>query len=86
MNGYHVDAVPEGYLLVCSNRDRPGVISHISSVLAKSGINIAGMTVGRDRPGGRAVTVLNIDSPVQAALLKRIRSSRIILDAQVVKL
>jgi D-3-phosphoglycerate dehydrogenase len=86
INGYHVDVVPEGHLLICTNQDKPGAIRHLSSVLAEDGINIGSMTVGRDRPGGTAVTVVNIDQPPSPQALLRIRSYPIILDARLVQL
>ena len=86
IDGYHVDAVPDGYLLVCSNHDKPGVIAHISTVLSRNGINIAGMTVGRKEIGGKAVTALNIDSAIPERLLEEIKNCSTIVDARLVKL
>jgi len=69
LDGRHLEARPAGEMLFISNEDRPGVIGVIGTVCAEHGINIADMTVGRLAPGGRAVTVLNIDSaPTDAAL------------------
>jgi D-3-phosphoglycerate dehydrogenase len=86
INNNHVDAVPEGYLLVCSNRDRPGAIAHISKVLSRNNINIASMTVGRKKIGGRAVTVLNVDNYISEGILKKIKSNPIIIEARLVEL
>ena len=72
MNGYHVDAIPSGYLLVFSNVDKPGLVAGVSSVLGENKINIAGMTVGRNVPGGQAVTVINVDSQIPEAVLKQL--------------
>ena len=86
IDGYHVDAVPAGYLLVCSNHDKPGVIAHISTVLSQNEINIAGMTVGRKEIGSKAVTALNIDGPISAGLLEEVKDSPLIIEARLVKL
>ena len=64
INSYHLDAVPDGHMLIVRNSDAPGVIRHISTILADHQINIANMNVGRDAPGGEAVTVVNIDTPL----------------------
>jgi len=86
IDDYHVDAVPSGYLLVCSNHDKPGVIAHVSTTLAKNKINIADMTVGRKEVGGKAVTMINIDSALSDKVLEELKSSPLIIDAQLVKL
>ncbi len=86
INNYHVDVVPDGYIIVCTNKDEPGVISYVSTVLAKHAANIANMTVGRDVRGGTAVTVINIDNPVSDDVIAAIRSSPIIFDAKLIRL
>ncbi|MBI4335021.1 MAG: ACT domain-containing protein, partial [Candidatus Omnitrophica bacterium] len=83
---FHVDAVPSGYMLVISNIDKPGIVGQIGSILGQNNINIAGMNFGREKPGGRAVTVLNIDSPVPEGVLNEIKSAKNITDAKVIKL
>jgi hypothetical protein len=49
-------------------------------------MNIADMTVGRDKPGGTALTVMRTDAPVSQSLLAAIGSSRLILDAKAISL
>ena len=38
---YHVDVVPQGSLLVFKNRDVPGVIGKVGTLLGDLGLNIA---------------------------------------------
>jgi D-3-phosphoglycerate dehydrogenase len=76
INAYHLDAVPEGHMLIVRNADKPGVIRHISTILADHEINIANMNVGRDKPGGEACTVVNIDTPLSEEALADISSLR----------
>ena len=61
---FHLDAIPEGAMLLVSNDDRPGMVGRIGSVLGEAKVNIAYMSLGRDRSGGRALAVLNLDSPL----------------------
>ena len=86
IDNYHVDVAPHGHLLVTRNHDRPGVVAHVSSVLAQRGVNIADMTCGRDQPGGTSTLVISIDSPVTAEVVHQIESSPLILRAQLVSL
>jgi len=83
---YRVDADPTGHLLVTRNHDRPGVIAHVSSVLARCEANIADMTCGRDHPGGTSLLVINIDNPIDEGILKQIEASPLIQRAQLVSL
>lgn len=64
INGYAIDIVPEGYMLVTTHIDKPGVIGRVGTILGNHGINIAGMHVGREGIGKKAVMVLNVDDPI----------------------
>ncbi len=61
IDGYRVDAVPAGHMMVARNRDEPGVIGFIGSVLGEHDVNIAGMFNARNADGGEALTVYNLD-------------------------
>lgn len=63
VNGRHVEARPEGVILLFENRDHPGIVGHVGSLLGRHNVNIAGMSLGRTEPGGQALTLLNLDSP-----------------------
>lgn len=81
----YVDAVPEGYMLVTSNKDVPGIIGQIGTILGKNGVNIAGMSFGREAKGGKAVSILNIDSDVPKNVLEEIRKAPNIYGVKLVK-
>jgi len=86
INESYVDAVPEGFMLVMSNKDVPGIIGQIGTILGKSRINIAGMSFGREEKGGKAVSVLNVDSDVPKSVLEEIRNAQNIYSVKLVKL
>ncbi len=86
INEFYVDCVPEGYMLVISNKDVPGIIGQIGTILGKNNINIAGMSFGRDKKGGRAMSILNIDSDVPKTVLDEIRRAKNIQGVKLVKL
>ncbi len=86
LDDYAFDALPEGEMLLCSNDDRPGMVGSLGTLLGEAGINIAHLSLGRDRTGGRAIAIFNLDSPVGADLLARIRGLRGILWAEQVSL
>ncbi|MBW2057357.1 MAG: phosphoglycerate dehydrogenase [Deltaproteobacteria bacterium] len=72
LNDSPLGGVLAGHLLVIRNEDRPGVIGNIGSVLGKKGINIASINVGRDRAGGRGITLLSLDAPLAKPIIDEI--------------
>jgi D-3-phosphoglycerate dehydrogenase len=86
INDYYVESVPEGYMLVISNNDVPGIIGQIGTILGRNGVNIAGMSFGRDKQGGRAVSILNVDSEVPKKVLDEMRLAKNINEVKLVKL
>ncbi len=70
---YRVDIEPEGILLVFENKDVPGVIGRIGSILGSARVNIAGFRLGRERKGGIALGILNLDDPVPEHILEDLR-------------
>ena len=67
INGYRMDMVPEGAMVLVQNRDQPGVIGHVGEALGSAGVNIADMTIARrpaDGGGYTALMLLNVDGDV----------------------
>ncbi len=73
INGFAVEVVLEGELLVLSNNDKPGVIGNIGTLLGKNNINIARMQFGREKQGGKAISVVSVDTPVSKDVLSKIQ-------------
>lgn len=84
IDDYEVEIVPEGNMLVMNNNDKPGVIGNIGTMMGKNNINIARMHFGRESAGGRAISVVNIDSSISDELLEEIRHLPNILDVKVI--
>jgi D-3-phosphoglycerate dehydrogenase len=74
IDGYHVEIPPFGHMVVTSHTDKPGMIGKVGMLLGDKGINIAGMHVGREAAGGRAIMVLLVDEPIPDALMQQIRA------------
>ena len=86
INARPVEARPHGVILVLENTDRPGMVGRIGTLLGQHGVNIATMSLSRNQAGGTALTVLNLDSAPGEELLKEIRNSGDIRNAQVIEL
>lgn len=74
LDDFRFDAVPEGELLLVSNDDRPGIVGMVGGLLAEQRINIATMSLGRDRAGGQAIAAINIDSALPPGVAAELRS------------
>jgi D-3-phosphoglycerate dehydrogenase len=74
MRDLDMEFVPEGFVLVLSYEDRPGVVGKIGTLLGRLNVNIAAMQVGRRARRGRAIVVLNLDEDVSADQLAALAS------------
>lgn len=72
LNGYEIEVPIAKHLIVMFYDDRPGIVAVYGREFGDAGINIAGMQIARQRAGGRALSVLTVDSPVPDALLEKI--------------
>ena len=73
MNGLRVSFSGDLPTLIVQNRDQPGLVSDVTSILARNGVNIATLQLYRDHPGGSAVMVIEIDKPVPQEELDGLR-------------
>jgi D-3-phosphoglycerate dehydrogenase len=75
VNGYDVEVPFAEHLIVMLYTDRPGIVAVYGREFGDAEINIAGMQIARHEAGGRALSVLTVDSPVPAALLTSLRDA-----------
>ena len=71
INGYNMDMVPRGHMLLIQNADVPGIIGLVGTELANAGINIGGMSISRREIDGEvtALMVVKVDvAPSQDVL------------------
>jgi len=86
IDDYYVEATPIGAMIMIQNWDKPGIIGNLGMLLGKHNINIAAMTFGREKLGGKAISVLNVDSPVSADILDKIEKTENILSVRVINI
>ncbi|HSM12582.1 MAG TPA: ACT domain-containing protein, partial [Thermoanaerobaculia bacterium] len=65
---------PEGRLLVLENRDVPGVVGRIGTLLGAAGVNIADIHLARDERAHEALSVLRLDQEPGEAVLAELRA------------
>jgi D-3-phosphoglycerate dehydrogenase len=83
---FKVEIVPEGEMLFMYNNDKPGVIGNIGALLGKNKINIARMHFGRETPGGKAISVVSIDTHASPQIIDEIRKLPNILSIKQIRL
>jgi len=86
IDGFGVEAVPEGYLLICHNEDKPGIMGYIGTVLGENNVNIASMTLGRKKKGSPALTVLNLDQGIDQTVVKKIEEFPVMHSVKLVRI
>ena len=86
VNGQPVEIVPEGVLFFMTNKDRPGIVGYLGSLMGRHNVNIASMSLSRDIAGGHALTVLNLDSVPPPAVIEEAQKDQDITNVRVVKL
>ena len=86
IDNFFLEFSPQGYVLLLENKDIPGVIGKVGTILARNGVNRAGLHLGRTAPGERAVSVIIVDGPVPENVLKEIENEEEIYSATLVKL
>lgn len=95
LNGAEVEAPLAGNLLIMRNRDVPGVIGRVGTVLAADGVNIARFALGRESSQStngpqssraNALGLIQTDIPIAAAVLERLRAIPEILSLRPVAL
>jgi D-3-phosphoglycerate dehydrogenase / 2-oxoglutarate reductase len=86
VNNFYLEAVPEGYILILQNKDVPGVVGAVGTILGNNGINIAGMELGRSEKAGNAISFTHVDEMVSKKALDELRALPQIVSATLVKL
>ncbi len=86
LDSRRLELAPEGHLVILTNLDAPGVLGAVGSRLGHHGINIGGLQLGRNRQGGEAMSIINVDHGVSPAILKDLLDIENVTSAQYVSL
>ena len=86
VDDYALEVVPRGHMIFLTNNDEPGVIGNIGTVLGEHEVNIAGMHLGRENAGGKALALMLIDNPIRDEVVDRIRDIENVLTAKAIRI
>jgi (S)-sulfolactate dehydrogenase len=73
VDGFRLEAVPDGHVILCENDDAPGVVGNLGTALGAAGVNIARISLSRLEDRSRAFAFLNVDSSPSPETLERLR-------------
>jgi D-3-phosphoglycerate dehydrogenase len=59
-------------MIYITNEDKPGLIGGLGTIFGEEQVNIASFFLGRDRPGGNAIAIIQIDDPVGDDVLAKV--------------
>jgi D-3-phosphoglycerate dehydrogenase len=86
IDGRDIEASLNDTILLLENRDEPGIVGSVGTILGRHKVNIATMALGRNQAGGVALTVLNLDSAPSAEAMAELRALSAIVRAVLVHL
>ena len=74
IQNFNVNFVPAQHLLLTRHHDIPGIIGKVGTLLGENSINIANMDLGRNKIGGDALMILDVDDTIPESILDELRS------------
>ncbi|HEV7797646.1 MAG TPA: phosphoglycerate dehydrogenase [Pyrinomonadaceae bacterium] len=86
IDGFRIEATPGGHMLVMRNRDVPGVIGRVGTLLGERRVNISRFHLGRRERGGEAMAVIEVDAPLTDETLTELRALEPVISARQIKL
>jgi len=86
INGFRIEAIPRGHMLVMHNRDVPLPRPALGVPDETRGINVSEFHLGRRERGGEAMAVIEIDAPLDRETIANIRSFSPVISARQIEL
>ena len=80
--GFRIEAIPSGHMVVTRNRDVPGVIGRVGTILGAHGVNVSRFHLGRRERGGEAMAVIETDAPLDDETLDELQAFEHIVSAR----
>ena len=74
IKGIPIDAELGPNMLFITNKDTPGFIGSLGTILGDAKINIATFNLGRSNAGGKAIALIEVDEAPEETVLEKIRA------------
>jgi len=82
IGAFRVDVAPRGTLVVLRNRDVPGVIGRVGTLLGEADVNIAEYHQARLQVGGEALAAITVDGRIPAEVQQQLSELPEVLDVR----
>ncbi len=86
IDDFMLEAIPEGPTILLHNRDQPGVVGAVGTLLGEEGVNISRMQLALVRERGEAAMLVNVDLRPAERVMERLRGLEHMISAQLVEL
>jgi D-3-phosphoglycerate dehydrogenase / 2-oxoglutarate reductase len=88
VDGIGIEVPLEGILIYLRNRDVPGVVGKVGTLLGKHNVNIGNFALGRssNQQGAQAIAVVQVDSAAPESVLEEIRAIKEIEEVRGIRL
>jgi D-3-phosphoglycerate dehydrogenase len=74
IKGIPIDARLGPHMIYVTNRDKPGFIGALGMLLGNANINIATFSLGREKAGGDAIALIEVDQLIDEGVVAKIRA------------
>jgi len=85
INEFPVEIMGDYHTLVVLQKDLPGVVAQVTSLIAATQINIAQMRVSREKKGAYALMIIETDQALDQAALAVIKKIPTVKDAMIIE-
>jgi len=72
IDGFGLELKMMGHSMIYKNQDRPGMLAKVGQILAENNINIGALSLGRNVPGGNALTAIAVDQSISKEIINQI--------------
>ena len=81
VKGINMEAELGANMLYTTTTDKPGYIGAVGTLLGDNDVNIATFNLGRDKPGGNVIALIEIDAPISDKVLAQVRELPLVVQA-----
>jgi D-3-phosphoglycerate dehydrogenase len=86
INGFNLEAIPKGHMLILFNRDAPGVLGRIATFIGDARVNIGRLYLGRKKIGESALALIQIDQAMNDETLRSLAALPDVISVKQIKL
>ncbi len=83
---FHLDINPQGIIMIMKNKDVPGVIGQVGTILARDGVNVGEWRMGRRLPGKDALSFISLDNDPSEKVLPELEQIEAVTKVILVRL